>query len=253
MDKETNAVVRKDLESDEYEIDLIELFNLFLRNWLAVLLSVLMVGSIFGAYTKFMIEPVYESTAKIYVLPSNANTLLSLADLQIGNSLQDDYVDIIQGRPILDQAIRNLKLDMNYKQLKKKITVSTSSDRIICITAKDTDPTAAKKIVDEITDLSVNFIADYMDQSPPSVLQYGYDDEEKVSPSMVKNTAIGAIIGFVIVAAILIVSHFANNTIDAPEDIEKKLDVVLLGTIPLDKSPKAEKVGSRSRGKRKVA
>jgi capsular polysaccharide biosynthesis protein len=115
------------------------------------------------------------------------------------------------------------------------ISVSNpSSTRLLRITVTDTDRDRAKLIADEMADVARAFIAEKMDQSAPSVTHYGYSDGSKVSPNITKNTVIGALAGAAVAIAIIVISFLTNDTIVTSDDIEKKLGMTLLGTIPLD-------------------
>ena len=102
------------------------------------------------------------------------------------------------------------------------------------ITVTHPDPNMAKRIADEIADVSGAFISEKMDQDPPSVLQYGYISVNPVSPNTTMNTVLGAAIGAVLAMAIVIISYLLNDTIMTAEDIERKLGLNVLGTLPLE-------------------
>jgi capsular polysaccharide biosynthesis protein len=142
---------------------------------------------------------------------------------------------VVNGRPIVDQVIENLGLDEDYDSMLGKITLNNPSDsRILEITVTDPDPQRAKLIADEMAEVSSAFIAEKMDQDPPSIIQYGYADGDKVSPSIRKNTVIGALIGMILAIAAVVVIYLLNDTIMTQEDVERKLGLTLLGTLPLE-------------------
>jgi len=123
-----------------------------------------------------------------------------------------------------------------------------NNSRILKITIKDADPYRAKAIADDIAVVAADFISRKMDQDPPSIIQQGYADGEKVSPSTMKNTAIGGIIGFILAAGIIVVSYLMNDTIMTPEDVEKKLGMNVLASLPIDEE---EYDGSKSSKKKR--
>ena len=53
--------------------------------------------------SRFLITPQYESTSQLYVL-SKSTSLTSLADIQMGTSLTNDYLVVVTGRPVLEQV-----------------------------------------------------------------------------------------------------------------------------------------------------
>lgn len=92
--------------------------------------------------------PVYTSTAMVYVL-SKETTLTSLADLQIGSQLTNDYRVVVTSRPVLEEVIDNLQLETDYVGLRGQLSLENPADtRILSISATDSDPQRAKAIVD---------------------------------------------------------------------------------------------------------
>ncbi len=220
--------------NEEMEIDLKELFFEMLAHWKLLAVSTLLVAVIAFVTSRFLITPMYESTAELYVL-SKSTSITSVADLQIGTNLTSDYMEVISGRPVLEQVISNLGLDETYASLYGKVTLENPSDsRIMKITVQDADPEEAKTIADEIAEVSAAYIAEKMDQDPPNIIQYGYSDNEQVSPSVGKNTLIGALIGFILAAALVTGSYLLNDTIINPDDLEKKIGLHVLASLPKD-------------------
>mgnify|MGYP001260591060 CR=1 FL=1 len=225
---------------DEIEIDLKDLVLEILSFWKWVLFA-LIIGAV-TAYciSRFVMVPQYESTSQFYVL-SKSMSITSLADIQTGTSLTNDYMVIVEGRPVLEQVIENLGLDETYSSLKKKVTLM-----------RDANPSMAKKIADEIARVSVAFIQQKMDQDAPNIIQKGYSDGEPVSPNTMKNTVIGGILGMFLAIAVIVVAYLFNDTIMNADDVQRKLGLNVLGTLPLEEAEyDGEKERKRKRRKKK--
>lgn len=226
--------MEKQYESDEIEIDLKELFFELLVEWKKIAVSTILAGLIMFIISAFIMTPQYESTSKLYVL-SKSTSITSLTDLQMGTNLTNDYMEIVGGRPILDQVILNLGLDYTYGELAGLIAFNNPSDsRILEITVTHPDPQVAKNIADEMADVAAAFIAEKMDQDPPSVIQYGYIENNPVSPSIVKNTAIGLLAGAFLAMAVVVITYLMNDTIMTPDDMERKVGIQVLASLPFD-------------------
>lgn len=227
----------QDKPQEENEIDLLELFYVVLHKWKMIVLSLLLTGACGCLISVFLITPQYESTSVLYVL-SKSTSITSLADIQMGSSLTNDYVEVVTSRPIIEQVIQNLGLtDETYESLKKKVSIDNPTNtRLLKITVRDPQPEMAKAIADELADVSKSFISIKMDQAAPTVTQYGYADGEPVTPNTVKNTVLGALIGAVFAICVVIVSFLLNDTIMTTDDIEKKLGMTVLASIPMDEA-----------------
>ena len=224
-------------ESDnQIEIDLKDLIIELLNNWKWIVLTMILVGGIAFSTSKFLMTPKYESTSELYVL-SKSTSITSLADIQAGTSLTNDYMVVVVERPVIEQVIQNLALNETYKTMLDKITVENpTNSRILQITITDENPNRAKAIADEVARVAATFIAAKMDQDPPTIIHEGYADGVPVSPSVIKNTIIGVILGALVVIAIILISYVFNDTIMTPEDVEKKLGINILGTLPLEEA-----------------
>jgi capsular polysaccharide biosynthesis protein len=233
---------------NEMEIDLKDLLLEVLGYWKLIVVVAALAAVIGFAVSEFMMVPEYESTSELYVL-TKSTTITSLSDIQTSTSLTNDYIVVIKGRPVLEQVITNLGLDETYASLKGRVSVNNpSNSRLLDITVTDTDPAMAKRIADEIADVGAAFISQKLVQDPPEIVQYGYSDGEPVSPNVKKNTVLGGLVGAMLAIAIVALSYLFNDSILGPEDIEKKLGMHVLGTLPLEE---AEDDGNRRAKKRK--
>lgn len=238
----------QDKPQEENEIDLLELFYVVLHKWKMIVLSLLLTGACGCLISIFLITPQYESTSVLYVL-SKSTSITSLADIQMGSSLTNDYVEVVTSRPIIEQVIQNLGLtDETYESLKDKVSIDNPANtRLLKITVRDPQADVAKAIADELADVSKSFISIKMDQAAPTVTQYGYADGEPVTPNTVKNTVLGAVIGAVLAIGVVIVSYLLNDTIMTTDDIEKKLGMTVLASIPMDEEEYDGKKSKKSK------
>lgn len=240
-------------QNDEVEIDLLELLYEFKKKILVIILTALIAAAGTGLFTHYLIQPLYSSTSKLYILTSSTS-ITSLADIQIGTSLTVDYIQLVQSRPVVDQVIENLKLNRTYEELLDQMTFSNpSNSRILVITANDPDPVLAKDIVDEFANVAKQRISAIMKTEEPTVVEYGYVGERPVSPSLKKNTVIGTLLGAILAMGVIVVLYLIDDTVKTPEDVEKYLGLNTLTSIPLQegekKSRKKKVKGVKKNGK----
>lgn len=232
--------MEKQYGDDEVQIDLLELFYaLKKRIWIIVAATVIG-GGITGAYSAFVMIPQYTSTATVYVL-SKETTLASLADLQIGSQLTKDYTVIMTSRPVLQAAIDRLNLDIDYRDLRKKIVINNPPDtRILTLSVRDSDPYMARALVNEIAFTAAAYIGDIMEMIPPKVIEDGELPTIRTSPILKKNVLIGALTGMLLVSGVLIVRVLLNDTIKTEEDIERYLKLSSLAVVPVKSADQTE-------------
>lgn len=238
--------------NNEVEIDLIELFHVMVAHWKSLLASMILVAAVFGLFSKFTFVPEYEAASELYVL-SKSTSITSLADIQVGTSLTNDYEYVITGRTVLSTVIKNLNLDDTYEELKGRVTIENPTDtRVIRISVKDTDFDESKKIADEIADVSSAYIADNMDQAQPKKIQTAYASKNPVNNNIFKNTLIGAILGLLAAAAIATFGYHVDDTVANADEMEKRTGLKVLASLPLDETEYDGSKKSRKKNKKAV-
>ena len=240
-------ITHQHLDDDEIVIDFWELFYEFKRRiWWILLAAVLGTGAA-GAYSYYLLTPQYISEAKIYVL-SKETTLTSLADLQMGTQLTQDYKELIGSRPVMQEVINTLNLDITYRQLAEKLKLENPKDtRILYLTVTDPNPYMAKAIVDEIANAASDYIGEIMEMTPPKLIEDGMVATVQTSPNVKKNAAVGGLVMLVLACGVITLSVIMNDTIRSEEDVFKYLELPVLAVVPERKDSKVERSSSSGR------
>ena len=183
---------KNQMQSDEIEIDLVELIGVLMsRLWMIIIFGAL-AGIITFLLCVYVITPKYESTTKMYIINRQSNETLTYSDLQTGTQLTKDYQELVTSRPVLDEVRSELSLDIDNKELKKKISVDVPTDtRIVTITVEDSSPEMARAIADSIRNSASEHISAVMNTEAVNVVEEADLPEEPSSPKVVKDTAIG--------------------------------------------------------------
>ena len=222
-------------QTDEIEIDLWEICLVLIHN-LALIISVgIMVALGAFLFTQLLVTPTYESTTKIYILNKQENASVTYSDIQLGTQLTKDYAELIQSRFVLEEVVQGMGLDLTYEQMKEKVSVTTPTDtRILAITVKDSDPVMAMKMANAIREAAAVHIMNVMDIQAVNVAETANMPMKKSSPSVLKNTLIGGLLGVFLIIAVGLVRYLMDDTVKTPEDVEKYLQLSTLAVIPLN-------------------
>ena len=232
-DNQTNTTAARLAEDDEIEIDLLALLRDLLSHWLSILIAAVLGGAIAFCISRFAITPQFRSTSSMYII-SKETTLSSLADLQMGSQLTQDYKVIVTSRPVLQAVVDKLGLAISYKDLKNKLSIDNPQNtRILSITAEDPDPAMACRIVDEVSETASQYIADIMELVPPKIIESGEIATQKSSPSNSRNALIGAVLFGFLICAYYVVLFMLNDTVVNEEDVTKYLGLSVLASVPM--------------------
>lgn len=218
----------------QYDFNVGELLSLLWNKLSVIILSGVLLALIAVVGVKLFITPQYESTTRMYVLTKQTSGAITNGDLQTSTMLTKDYSELVKSRAVTEAVIAQMQLGMKYEQLIKKMSVNAPTDtRILSITVKDEDPYMAKKLADTIRDVASEHIQKVMDVESVNVVDEANIPENQSSPKVGVYAFIAGIIGCLIAIVIIAARFLMNDTIQTSEDIEKYLNLSMIGMIPM--------------------
>jgi len=203
------------------------------RGWILVLSVVIVAASAF-VFSRIQ-TPVYRSTVYLNVMPARMDWGLQ----QVVRGVMRNYAGTIASRPNAQEVINRLQLDITPEQFLQKITVSPNeADLVLQINADDYDPLIARDIAQTSAEVFVEQINAYMldqdkrDRVAVTIRDYalpGTLHKPKWKINVLAGAGFGLILGVLI---IFVLEWLASEIIRTPDDIERELDLAVLGVIP---------------------
>lgn len=193
------------------------------------------------------VAPVYESHVSFYVYnrsdaASQAGTINN-TDLQAAESLAETYSKILESNSVLDAVLQDLAEngELSRKELTRMISTSViSNTQLLEVVVSSTDAEFACEIANAFARVAPTEITRITKAGGVEVVDQPEVASEKSSPRTVFDTVVGAAVGIIICAAILIARTVSDTTIYLPEDIDKLDGVTVLGQIPEIKAPEGK-------------
>lgn len=217
----------------EIEIDLKQIFGLLLSNALYIGVISVVCAILAFSYFQFMATEKYTSTTQIFVMDKSSDKVTS-SDINMFSALSNDYLQLVQTRPVMEKVIAELGLDMSVDTLKGKVAATKQGDsRIISISVVDTSPVVAKRIADAVAKAAADQIYTVMEAELVNIVQPGNVPESPSSPAVMRNTLIAVILAVFVCCAVIIIRFIMDDTVKTSEDVEKYLGISVIGTIPL--------------------
>ena len=252
MSENTNMHSNTD---DVIEIDLFEVFGVLMRHIWAIIAFTLIFAIAGFAFSKFVLPEQFQSTTKIYILnkSDSVGSNVTLNDVQTSTQLTKDYAELITSRYVLETVMHNMNIaDMKYEDFKDKITVDTPTDtRIVSITVTDTSPKLAQQIANNVREVAAAHITKVMDIDAVNIVEDANLPDEKSAPSCSRWAVVAGLIGFLLMAALVIIRYVLDDSIKTSEDVEKYLGLSTLALIPLDDGINKEKAEKKQEQERK--
>ena len=220
-------------EAQEDEIDLVDLFYLLWSHLLQIVACVILGGAAAFAYTYFMVTPLYQATAKMYVASATYNSIVDIYDLQLGSQLALDYQELILSRPLMEDVAEALELDVSPKSIASMVSVENPEDtRIITITVTCPDPQLAADLANEIAYQTGIHLPRVMESPAPNIYEDALVPSQKSSPSYSRNVLLGAMALAVVYCGILMLRYLMDDSFTTPEEINRYFGVQPLAVVP---------------------
>ncbi|MCC8041984.1 MAG: hypothetical protein LIO69_00405 [Oscillospiraceae bacterium] len=214
-------------EDDVIEIDLYRIMMACLKKWWAFLIVMVAFGVCGYVGTKLLVAPTYESTVKLYVNNQDlsvGNVSISTSDLNASAQLVDVYEVILNTKDTLDIVIDAAGLDYDYTQVLSMIeTAAVNDTQIFQVTVTSTSPQEAQLIAATIGDVLPGVIEGIVENADARIVEHAIVPTRRSAPNYTQNAAVCALIGFVIVALIIVVQVVTNISINNEDDL---LDVI---------------------------
>jgi capsular polysaccharide biosynthesis protein len=221
-------------DDEDTEIELLELANLLLHNALWIVGAALVAALLCLAVCKFCLTPRYEASIELIVNSRQDNTSTVTNDnINSAKSLTSAYAIVIKSNIVLDEVIEALGLDMSYSQLAGTISVaSVDSTQIMKVTVENEDPQLAGEIVQTIAEIAPDRIVDLVEAGSCKIVSKVMVNTTPVFPTTRKFVLIAALAAACLVSAALILQHLLHNYIEDDEDVQRELNIPVLGLLP---------------------
>lgn len=225
-------------ENDEIEIDLSRVFEIVKKHFKPFALIILATSIAAALVTLFLIPKKYTAEAKLIIVQkSNPDSQqISYNDLQTSQKLVNTYSEILKSEAISDEVIRNLKLDqegINHGTYLGMVSITSVKDtEVIKISVQTQDPQLSANIANEIVSVFRRKIVTIMNIENVTVLNSAKVPDQKSSPSNLKNTLMGFLLGCVMDGCIVVYLLLNDRNIRTEEELKEIFDYPIIGLIP---------------------
>lgn len=227
-------------EKREIEIDLMEVLQALWNKAKYIALVTLILAVVGFTVSATLLTPIYEASAKMIVNTRyDENQNVTNDQLNSATNLVDVYAIIIRSRDVLNQVISELELNETYDQLQSRVSVSSVNNTpVMQVVVRHSDRDTALRIAAKILEIAPNIIIETVEAGSVKPVEKAYADYDPVSPNVVNNTILTAMLGFVFACVFVIVIFLSDNTYKTDLDIQKDVGLPVLGVIPTVESCK---------------
>ena len=216
------------------EIDISEVL-LYFKSKVALIIGITLLIVILGnLYAMILRVPVYKSSSTIVIASNDTNSANMQADITVNQKLVGTYKEIVTSRSVVEQVIKDLDLKYSYEELSSNILVeAVQNTEVLKISVLDKNAELAPKITSMLSEVFKEEVMEIYNLKNVKVLDSASTPTGADNVNFVKDEIIyfglGMIASFMLV---FIMSYFDKN-IRSVEQVESRLGLPILGTIPV--------------------
>ncbi|MCC3665549.1 hypothetical protein LLE80_12195, partial [Staphylococcus haemolyticus] len=215
------------------------------KNWKIFVFLPIVFLLISLVYTFFIASPKYEASTQVLVNEKEKDKDMMAQQVQSNIQLVNTYSEILKSPRILDEVAKEHK-EYSASQLNKMVSVNTEAEsQILNLSVRANSEKKSEKITNDVAKVFKKQIPDIMNVDNVTVLSSADGTATKVSPKTTANIVGSLLLGLIIAAIIVALKEVFDKRIRTEEDVEKELEIPVLGSIPRIKKLRGIKIWAK--------
>lgn len=194
-----------------------------------ILLVTLLMGILFFLYSKFIITPMYSTSAMIYVQNYNSTSdsnkegnKIYNSDITGSSNLAKICVTLFKNSDDLTSLYDGCYVDIIVNEDTFFITINVSGD----------DPQKCANVANQLVDKSSDVFKKYLQFGQIGTIRQAKVPDRPYEPNNLKNTILGFAVGLIASCVIAILLALIDTTIKSDDDIQEIYGLPVFAKIP---------------------
>ena len=220
---------------EEQVISISEIIDAVKKRWKIIALTTVLATLVSGIFSFFVISPTYEASTKVFIGKEESSMeSYDYNDITMYQKLLKTYSELIKTKDLINRAITNSKYELKVKEVLNDVSVTIIVDtQMIQIAYRSTSPNIAKNMLENITNEFIVTAQELVPNGNVRILESVELPKNPVAPNKKMNIAIAFTLGMMVGFGIVFLLEYLDNTYKNKEQLEKDLDIPVLGVIPM--------------------
>ena len=220
---------------EEQVISISEIIDAVKKRWKIIALTTVLATLVSGIFSFFVISPTYEASTKVFIGKEESSMeSYNYNDITMYQKLLKTYSELIKTKDLINRAITNSKYELKVEEVLNDVSVTTVADtQMIQISYRSTSPNIAKNMLENITNEFIVTAQELVPNGNVRILESVELPKNPVAPNKKMNIAIAFMLGMMVGFGIVFLLEYLDNTYKNKEQLEKDLDIPVLGVIPM--------------------
>ncbi|MDK0613782.1 Wzz/FepE/Etk N-terminal domain-containing protein [Clostridium perfringens] len=223
---------------EENTISLQEIAYALKKRWKLIALITIAATLVSAILSFFVIKPQYEATTKLFIgkQESQDNNAYNNNDVMMYQQLMKTYAELAKTSDLVTKAVKSADLDYNQEDIKailKNLNATPSAEtQILDLSFKGGNPKEVLKLTEAITNEFISESKELIPNGNVQVIQKPQLPEKPVSPNKKLNIFIAFVLGLMVGVGVVLLLEYLDNTFKSREELEKALELPIIGAIP---------------------
>ncbi|EGS5728524.1 TPA: YveK family protein [Clostridium perfringens] len=224
---------------EENTISLQEIAYTLKKRWKLIAIITIAATLVSAILSFFAIKPQYEAKTKLFIgkQETSQNTAnYDNNDIMMYQKLMKTYAELVKTSDLVTNAVKSANLNYNQNEIKgilNNLTANPSADtQILDLSFKGGNPKEVLKVTEAITNEFISESKELIPNGNVQVIQKPQLPEHPVSPNKKLNILIAFVLGLMVGVGLVLLLEYLDNTFKSREELEKTLDLPIIGSIP---------------------
>ncbi len=221
-------------ESLTEEIDIRDIFRILYKRIKLIIIIPIIVVILSAVVSYFYLTPTYKAYTTLMLWKDYGSGEVVYQDILFNRQLVNTYQEIAKSRLVAEETINRLRMTLTPSELSKKIEVSLIKDtEVISIGVTDNNPERAAIIANEVAQVFMDQVPLMIRMENVKVMDQAYPPENPIAPRPLSNMAVAGVLGIMIAVGLAFFLEYLDDTIKTPDEVQRILELNVLGTVPL--------------------
>ncbi|MGU8577488.1 YveK family protein [Clostridium perfringens] len=223
---------------EENTISLQEIAYALKKRWKLIALITIAATLVSAILSFFVIKPQYEAKTKLFIgkQETQDNNAYNNSDVMMYQQLMKTYAELVKTSDLVTKAVKSVGLNYNQEEIKgilKNLNATPSAEtQILDLSYKGGNPKDVLKVTEAITNEFISESKELIPNGNVQVIQKAQLPEHPVRPNKKLNILIAFVLGLMVGGGVVLLLEYLDNTFKSREELEKTLELPIIGTIP---------------------
>ncbi|MFQ3726954.1 Wzz/FepE/Etk N-terminal domain-containing protein [Staphylococcus equorum] len=216
----------------ESTLDLPKILQIIRKNIKLLVILPIICLLISAIVTFFFLDSKYQASTQVLVNQKESDSQMMAQEVQSNIQLVNTYSEIVKSPRILDKVSKDLERKYSVDEISNMLTISNQAEsQVLNIDVESKNGNDSEKVANKIAEVFSEEVPDIMNVDNVSILSTADDTATQVAPQILTNLLVSFIFGLIISLVIIFGKEVFDKRIKSEEEVEKELEIPVLGAI----------------------